>query len=125
MARLPERETADLAAMLDHALNLARASQGLTWDELAGRLDLDPAQLGRMRVGKEAFPTIRLLKLGPEMFGQFTAALLDEVGGWDQVLSRGLVALFEPFLASRGLARMAQARLASTEVEQKGQFHVA
>jgi hypothetical protein len=119
MAPLPQADRDALARLTDDALNYARGQAGLTWDQLAAEMLLNPSQLKRMRNGQDAFDFRRLLLLPAPVFAAFQSRALELKDATDDAAALYLANLFRSFMASRG-ARMVRATVPAFEAR-KGQ----
>lgn len=91
MARLPESEREQAAALIDAALSSTLGECVWTHDRTAREMALDASQYGRMRRGLEGFDLARVFRLPVDMQADFFARLLALQGGVRYLLaSHGL-----------------------------------
>jgi hypothetical protein len=112
MARLPEAERRELTQRIGRALERARHLDDIDQKSVEDLLQIDHGQHERQTTGVERFQLERAALASPRrptFWGLFVACLLDEFGGWPEVMAHGSGHLIAAFVTATGQARMARA----------------
>ena len=115
MAPLPAELRQETARRIGNAFRRASGIEGVELKVAEDFLQYDHGQLQRHLSGIErtqVFERVAAVAAQQEgFFGRFVACLLDEFGGWREVLSHGLGQFVAALVTGAGQARMARATL--------------